>query len=113
MTQTFLIFGTPTCGFCSDAKQLLNENSLRYVYYDLTLKYGESWRDVFGFLGNTFDLVKPNRIPIIFQAKGDPVEGFTFPDTAEELQQHWTYVGGFFELEELVEDMDVELSETY
>ena len=108
-TLIFLIYGTPECSYCDKAKTLLTNMRISYIYNDLSLMY-ENWKDGFNFL-------KPfikgqTKIPIIFR-NGDSSTG-PLPHTVQgednlNLSLTWTHVGGYFELEALLDDMDSDL----
>lgn len=106
----FLVIGTPDCKFCIDAKNVLNSNSLEYIYYDLSLKYGESWRDIFTYFKACPSVPnnrQPRGIPIIFRFTGivpqteTPV--FELPTDPLEWSADWEYIGGIFDLEDYLD----------
>lgn len=115
----FLILGTSECKFCLESKKLLNDSGLKYTYLDLSLKFGDGWRCIFNLLKSI--LGKHKTIPIIFQLdEGDTNAGSDnygqVPEelTPEELEKRgWSYVGTFFELEELVDDLGISINDDY
>ncbi len=120
----FLIYGTPDCSYCDKAKTLLTNMKISYIYNDLTLMY-ENWKDVFTILK---PIIKgQTKIPIIFRsgassttvplphATGDCL-GLTHRPEGPlnlPLTSGWTHVGGYFELEVLLEDMELNVGDKY
>ena len=43
----YTIYGTPTCGYCKEAMELLDRNDLGYYYKDLTEGYIEEYKRLF------------------------------------------------------------------
>lgn len=103
----FLILGTSECKYCLESKKLLDSLSLKYTYVDLSLKFEDDWRTIFSILKSILGSQKT--IPIIFKG----VEETTVPDalTVESLHAlGWTLVGSNFDLEDLINNMDTDIS---
>lgn len=108
----FLILGTPECKYCLESKKLLDSLKLKYTYVDLSLKLGEDWRSIFLTLKTI--LKGQKTLPIVFQEKssGKGVEPKDL--TIQGLNDAgWDLLGTFFELEDLVNEMDISLCDDY
>ena len=133
----FLIYGTPDCTYCQTAKSLLSNLKIPYIYQDLTLIY-ENWKEVFTTL-KPF-LKGQTKIPIIFRSsemgtssdpshqphllvaqqiqQGAPDNRGSIDSSLTEIASStstlgWTLVGGYFELESMLEDMEISLGDNY
>lgn len=104
--MSFLILGAPDCKFCKFAKLLVSDYEMTYDYLDLTEVYPGNWRNVFMDLA---DYIKgQTSIPLIFKSNDAPV--------SQPLREHvmkLEFVGGFQELQELLDNDDFDLSGTY
>jgi glutaredoxin len=98
----FLILGTSECKFCYEAKRLLDENSLKYTYIDLSLKL-DDWRSIFSILKSILGPQKT--IPIIFKETEDASTVTEL--TLEELQRGRKLIGGFTDLKDYIEDQEI------
>jgi glutaredoxin len=110
----FLILGTLDCKFCIESKKLLDSQHLKYLYYDLTLKYGTEWRSIFNELKSL--LKSQKTIPIIFRIKtNDSKIEPSVPEsfTVEDLLKEWDFVGSYFDLEDLMDDLDISIDNDY
>lgn len=108
----FLILGTPECKYCLESKKLLDSLKIKYTYVDLSLELGDDWRSIFSELKNI--LKGQKTIPIIFQEKtpgsGTTPSGLTVKQLSD---SGWNILGTFFELEDLVNDMDISICDEY
>ncbi len=106
----FLIYGTPDCQFCQKAKILLTDNNLNFTYKDLTDSYTAGWRQVFTDLKST--IKGQTKIPLIFKsvASGTMLVPIHPLDLDSET---WEFIGGYFELEEFVDSLDINLNDKY
>lgn len=77
--SSYIVLGTPTCGYCTQAKSLLENNNLEYVYKDLTELDKEEYNVYMDAAKVPF-----RTVPQIFQVEGDELN----------------YIGGFTELKE-------------
>ncbi len=102
----FLIYGTPECSYCDKAKALMSNLKIPYVYHDLTSIY-DNWKDVFTVLKPV--IKNQSKIPIIFINK----QNNDGPHPHVDLTSPWTFVGGYYELEAMLEDMDLDLCDNY
>ncbi len=113
----FLIYGTPDCQFCQKAKILLTDNSLTFTYQDLTDVYPTGWRQVFTDLKTRINGC--TKIPLIFKSadgtadsgSGSPASASAHPLSLD--PEKWEFIGGYFELEELIDSMDINLNDKY
>lgn len=104
----FLVLGTPECKYCLESKQFLDERGLKYTYIDLTIGLGDNWRSIFSDLKSIIGAQRT--IPIIFRSE----DTAKVPDglTSESLNG-WTFVGGYFDLVDLVNESDLSISDDY
>jgi glutaredoxin 1 len=75
----YVIVGTPTCGYCRQAKQLCTDKQLQYEYVCLTQVAPAEQDRLMAVAGQAF-----RTVPQIFTVEGD----------------EWSYVGGYTELRE-------------
>jgi glutaredoxin 1 len=75
----YVIVGTPTCGYCRQAKQLCTDKQLEYEYVCLTQVAPAEQDRLMAVAGQAF-----RTVPQIFTVEGD----------------EWSYVGGYTELRE-------------
>jgi len=75
----YVIVGTPTCGYCRQAKQLCTDKQLEYEYVCLTQVAPAEQDRLMEIAGQAF-----RTVPQIFTVEGD----------------EWSYVGGYTELRE-------------
>jgi glutaredoxin len=87
----YLILGTPTCGYCQKAKELLESKFMSYSYVDLTTKYAD-WRDVFSHI-RPQDINGQRSIPLIFSGHGSNALDRLFSSDSQ-----WKFIGGYTEL---------------
>ncbi len=89
------MFGTESCKFCKTSKETLDKYKCEYNYVNLSLLYGETWRQVFQDLA---PLLNGQRtIPIILYQRSDTDTDFTAPLTPDKLSA-WTILGSYNEL---------------
>jgi glutaredoxin len=100
----FLIYGTTDCMFCHRAKVLLTDSGLPFTYVDLNDMYfpPEDWRQVFKDLAHLIN--GQTKIPLIFKS----APGCSPVGRGSNLTG-WTFVGGYFDLEDLLDNMDLSL----
>jgi glutaredoxin len=77
MTQYF-IYGTQTCGYCKQAKTVLENKNLPYKYIDLTEIDGTEQARLMELAGVRF-----RTVPQIFSGESEPVD----------------YIGGYTDLQ--------------
>jgi glutaredoxin 1 len=75
----YVIIGTPTCGYCRQAKQLCTDKQLQYEYVCLTQVSPAEQDRLMEVAGQAF-----RTVPQIFTVEGD----------------EWSYVGGYTDLRE-------------
>lgn len=106
----FLILGTGDCKYCLESKKLLENNNLNYLYYDLFLRYNTEWRVIFKVLKS--HLKSQKTIPIIFHSKNElPVDLESIDP--ENLLEDWDLVGNYFDLVDIVDDLDLSIDDNY
>ncbi len=111
----FLILGTPDCKYCHEAKKLLNQHNLQFIYVDLALKFGDQWRTIFDILKDK--LGSQRTIPIVAVSKSDINMPIIRSDMFDS-RDSWQLVGNYFDLEEYIRDMnmgndDITLDDNY
>lgn len=112
----FLILGTSECKYCHEAKKLLNNLNLKYIYIDLVLKYGDNWRSIFTLLKSILNTQRS--IPIIFKdaigAEKTNTDKIVLDQNSEINFADWQLVGTFFDLQDLIDDtLDLSISDDY
>jgi len=75
----YVIVGTPTCGYCRQAKQLCTDKQLEYEYVCLTQVAPAEQDRLMEIAGQAF-----RTVPQIFTVEGE----------------EWSYIGGYTELRE-------------
>ena len=91
--MTYEIYGSESCGYCTQAKQLLEAKGLKYEYFDLADVSGDSQKELMNIAGHQF-----RSVPQIFIEQQD--ERFE-----NKRVRKRTYVGGFTQLKEsLIEE---------
>lgn len=103
----FLILGHEKCKYCTQAKELLNANSIEFIYESLFLKYGEeNWRSVFTVLK---DKIKDQKsIPIVFTCDNDETTV-----NLDNLNESWKLVGTYQDLVSYVDNMQLTIDDNY
>ncbi len=107
----FLIYGTPSCKFCTQAKNMLKDLNLSYIYVNLEDTYGSTWqhvlKDLLSIIGGSH-----RTIPLIFRRE---IVTTNIPDTKNlDTFDGWTFVGDYFRLEDYVEnDMPASIDQNY
>lgn len=104
--SSFLILGAPDCKFCKFAKLLVGDYDLTFDYVDLAEVYPGNWREAFIDLADYID--GQSSIPLIFKSNGKKMSG-ALRDHLKDLE----FVGGFQELQELLDNDDFDLSGAY
>jgi len=98
----FLIYGASDCQFCHKAKCLLNDSNMEFTYVNLTDMYQDGWRQVFTDLAHLIN--GQTKIPLIF--KSEPGVATSLVHKGRDLTG-WTFVGNYFDLEDLLDNMDL------
>ncbi len=80
----FIVIGTPVCGYCLQAKKLLEDKGFNYEYRCLTEIANEEQQRLMKIADKEF-----RTVPQIFIIDDD-------------LNDEWRYVGGYTELAELI-----------
>jgi len=75
----YVVYGTPACGFCIQAKRLLEQNEIQFDYIDLGDVTSDEQNMLMEVAGKVF-----RTVPQIFKERTDGLQ----------------YVGGFTELKE-------------
>ena len=86
--MTYEIYGSESCGYCTQAKQLLEAKGLEYNYFDFRQLSGDMQKELMNIAGHQF-----RTVPQIFIEQHD--ERFE-----NERVRKRTYVGGFTQLKE-------------
>lgn len=73
----YIVVGTPVCGYCRQAKDLLERNGLEYDYRDLTQIALTEQERLMAVAGQVF-----RTVPQIFTVEGE----------------EWNHIGGYTEL---------------
>jgi glutaredoxin len=94
----FLILGIQNCKFCQCAKDLLDNQHIPYLYYDVQLIGGSDWRATFKLLFPT-----QHTFPVIFNSNVQPQL-----ITLEVLKQQ-PLIGNYFDLEDYLNDTSDEI----
>lgn len=100
----YYVLGTPTCQYCTMAKEMLVEHSVEYKYIDLTEVYGpDNWRQAFSDTGT-----KQKTIPIILKS----AELIDLPKTGTTsmkalMDAGATVVGTLFDMEDELQDIKI------
>ena len=107
----FLIYGTPDCLFCQKAKTLMVDNNLNFTYQDISDAYTTTgWRQVFTDLKDKIN--GQTKIPLIF--KSVDADAFVVPTHALNVDsEKWKFIGDYFELEEFVDSLDININDKY
>jgi glutaredoxin len=79
----FTIYGTPSCGYCIQSKRVLDSKELEYTYVDL---------------GDT----TPGEQAKLMEIAGKPFR--TVPQIFRTVDEELQYVGGFTELQALLNE---------
>lgn len=109
----FLILGTTECKYCHEAKKLLNQHNLKFIYVDLTLKFGEQWRSIFDVLKDK--LGSQRTIPIIAVSSSTIELDYTpiISPSLFDSDVSWQLVGNYFDLEEYLDSLPITLDDNY
>ena len=86
--MTYEIYGSESCGYCTQAKQLLEAKGLEYEYFDFRQLSDDMQKELMNIAGHQF-----RTVPQIFIEQQD--ERFE-----NERVRKRTYVGGFTQLKE-------------
>ena len=106
----FLILGHSECKFCSKAKSLLNESSLDFIYFDVMSKYKEDWRCIFTLLK---DRIKDQKsIPIVFY-NPNIIDLNLVIDSTEDINDSWSLIGTYTDLEVHISTQEITIDEDY
>jgi glutaredoxin len=132
----FVVLGSPTCKYCTDAKRLLESNdplsNIEYTYIDIPTTFGDEWRSKFAVLKSLINEQKS--IPIVFQCIDpswsseyevpsidiiynsvqvliDCINSNRVPGDA--FQEHWKFIGGYTDLQNVVDNLDISIDNNY
>jgi glutaredoxin len=117
----FLILSASFCKYCVDAKQILNNNNLKYIDIDINLK-SDNWRSILISLSSLTNDRKS--IPIIFQSKDPNADDLQYAQSLTDIlfksdpdysdfSAFWTYVGGYTDLQNLIDNIDISIDNNY